>query len=218
MRFLLKRAVLFFLFFFGLSVYGAPDSITIDDFAKGVNSDWKEEKIEGRTKYCIVMDGEKKCLRAESDDSNSALYYNIEYNVKDYPFIEWQWKIDHVLKKGNAKTKEGCDCPARIYIVFKSGFLWRSKTLGYFWASSIPKGEIIKHPYNKNGRMIAVESGDEKAGEWITEKRNLLEDFKLAFGEDPPDVRAIAIQTDTDNTNEKATAWYGKIRILSKQD
>jgi hypothetical protein len=63
--------------------------------------------------------------------------------------------------------------------------------------------------------MIAVESGPERTGKWVEEEVNVLEDYRRHFGEDPPRVGAIAIMTDTDNTGERATAWYGPIRILS---
>ena len=62
--------------------------------------------------------------------------------------------------------------------------------------------------------MVAVESGDGNAGRWIDEERNLAEDYRLAFGEDPPRIGAVAIMTDTDNTGEEAVAWYGAIRFL----
>jgi hypothetical protein len=48
-------------------------------------------------------------------------------------------------------------------------------------------------------------------------QRNLLDDYRQAFGEEPPNVGAIAIMTDTDNTGETAVAWYGDIRALRKQ-
>jgi DUF3047 family protein len=52
------------------------------------------------------------------------------------------------------------------------------------------------------------------AGKWIEEERNLVDDYRRAFGEDPPKVGAVAIMTDTDNTGEQAVAWYGAIRFL----
>ena len=42
----------------------------------------------------------------------------------------------------------------------------------------------------------------------------LEEDYRRAFGEDPPRIGAVAIMTDTDNTGEEAVAWYGAIRFL----
>lgn len=43
-----------------------------------------------------------------------------------------------------------------------------------------------------------------------------VEDYRQAFGEDPPKVGAVAIMTDTDNTGEQAVAWYGAIRFLPR--
>ena len=42
-----------------------------------------------------------------------------------------------------------------------------------------------------------------------------LEDYKQYFGKYPDRIGAIAIMTDTDNTGESATAFYGPIRILT---
>ena len=64
--------------------------------------------------------------------------------------------------------------------------------------------------------MVAVESGPTHVGEWMEERGNVLEDFRKFFGENPPTVGAVAIMTDTDNTGEKAVAWYGPIQILSE--
>ena len=61
--------------------------------------------------------------------------------------------------------------------------------------------------------MVAVESGNENVGKWITEHRNVYKDFKALFGEEPPAAGGIAIMTDTDNTGESATAYYDDIRI-----
>jgi hypothetical protein len=61
--------------------------------------------------------------------------------------------------------------------------------------------------------MVAVESGDENAGTWVTEERNVYEDYRRLFGEDPPDIGAVALMTDTDNTGGEATAYYGDITL-----
>ena len=59
--------------------------------------------------------------------------------------------------------------------------------------------------------MIAVESGSGRAGQWIRERRDVREDYRHVFGEEPGRVDAVAIMTDTDNTGATATAWYGDI-------
>jgi hypothetical protein len=51
----------------------------------------------------------------------------------------------------------------------------------------------------------------------VTEKRNIHEDYKQAFGEEPPMISGVAIMTDTDNTRESAIAWYGDIIFTNDQ-
>ena len=49
---------------------------------------------------------------------------------------------------------------------------------------------------------------------WFEEERNLYEDYKLAFGSEPPLLVGIGIMTDSDNTGESAVAYYGDITLL----
>jgi hypothetical protein len=59
--------------------------------------------------------------------------------------------------------------------------------------------------------MIVVESGETRLNQWVIEERNVYEDYKRAFGEEPPMISGVAIMTDTDNTGESAIAYYGDI-------
>jgi hypothetical protein len=59
--------------------------------------------------------------------------------------------------------------------------------------------------------MIVLRSGDGAANRWVAEERNVLEDYRHAFGEAPPPVSGVAIMTDADDTGGKAVAWYGDI-------
>lgn len=59
--------------------------------------------------------------------------------------------------------------------------------------------------------MIVVESGSEKLNQWVTEERNVFEDYQKAFGQEPLPISGVAIMTDTDNAGELAIAYYGDI-------
>ena len=58
---------------------------------------------------------------------------------------------------------------------------------------------------------IVVQSGPAKLGEWITEHRNVVEDFKKIYGEDPPNPGALSISIDSDDTKSSAEAFVGPI-------
>ena len=56
--------------------------------------------------------------------------------------------------------------------------------------------------------MVVLESGNQKAGIWIQQERDYIEDYKQCFGRTPKELSAAAIMVDTDNTGSKATAWF----------
>jgi hypothetical protein len=144
------------------------------------------------------------------------LYYKIKYDPAQYPYITWQWKVDNIINSGDATRKSGDDYGARIYVVFHSFFFWNTTAINYIWANKLPKEQAVPNPYTSKNIMISIESGRAENGKWITETRNIYEDYKRFFGKEPPKIIAIAIMTDTDDTGESATANYGPIAICSR--
>ena len=196
----------------------AADSgiIQIGSFAESGLTGWTEKSFKGKTEYRIIEDEGQKVLQAKSRNTASGLVFDTEFDPQEYPLLSWRWKIDNIIAKGDSRTKAGDDYAARIYIVFSHWFFPKTKTLNYIWANRMPKDSFQISTYTSNDMMIAVESGPDKVGQWISVRRNIVEDFRRAFGEDPPDVGAIAIMTDTDGTGEAAMAWYGDI-VVSRQ-
>jgi hypothetical protein len=192
-----------------------PEEIVLDDYTNGLRSKWQEKSFRGHTKYQVIRKDGRLCIQANSRGSASGLYYKIKYKVEEYPFLTWEWKIENVLPRGDALHKEGDDYAARVYVIFPSWLFWRTTALNYIWANRLAKGKAVRNAFARNAVMIAVESGPGMAGRWVTETRNVLEDYREQFGEDPPEAGAIAIMTDADNTNGNAAAWYGVIRIRS---
>ena len=200
---------------------------------------WKPltfKKIERHTNYSVVKDSDTVAVKAVSEASASGLTKEIKINLKEYPIVQWRWKVANVLKNGDVTKKEGDDYPARIYITFeydpsRVSFFKKAQyetarlvygqyppigAINYIWESKAPKGTVVPNPYTDQVKMIVVESGSAGLNKWITEERNIYEDYKKAFGEEPPLISGVAIMTDTDNTGESATAYYGDI-VFKKQ-
>jgi len=211
----MKRPICVFVFIIILVSLSrsTPTLIVIDDFEKGLSEGWKEKRFEGKTIYSIVNEGDNHVLKAESSGSASGLIYEYEYDLKEYPILSWRWKIEGILKKGDATKKEGDDYPARVYVIFPHWFPPMTKSINYIWANKLSQGTIIPNTYYSKAVMVAVESGDDKAGRWVIEERNVYEDFKRIFKDEPPEAGGIAIMTDTDQTGERAVAYYDDIII-----
>lgn len=189
------------------------------------------EKIPQHTKYELVKNSESVVVKATSKQSSSGLTRKITINPKEFPIVQWRWKVDNIIKAGDVSKKEGDDYPARIYITFeydsdKVGFFEKAKfeiinlaygqypptgAINYIWESKSPIGTIVPNPYTDYVQMIVMQSGPQRVGEWVTEERNVYEDYKKAFGEEPTNISGVAIMTDTDNTKESATAYFGDI-------
>jgi hypothetical protein len=189
------------------------DAIRVGSFADLGLDGWTVKKFKGETKYRIVEDNGQKVLQASSHGTASGLVYKIEFNPEEYPILSWRWKVDNIITKGDSRTKAGDDYAARVYVVFPHWFFPKTRTLNYIWANLLPRETIQANVFTGNAMMFAVESGPEKAGQWLAVSRNIVDDYRRAFDEDPPTVGAIAIMTDTDNSGETATAWYGDITV-----
>jgi len=196
------------------------------------------KKIPSHTQYILVKDGDTVVIKAVSRASASGLLKKIRIDPHKYPFVRWKWKICNIYKNGDVTKKTGDDYPARIYITFEYApdriGLWEkikfnlakqfygeyppSAAINYIWASHAPIGTIISNPYTERTKMIVVRSGKKALNTWINEERNLFDDYIRAFGEKPPMISGIAIMTDSDNTKESATAFYGDIQLVGNKD
>ncbi len=189
------------------------DKITVARFEQDDLSEWKVKKFKGQTNYRLVeLDG-RRVLQAQAQGTASGLILEMAFDPKEYRYLNWSWKIRHTVAGGDARSKKGDDYAARIYVVFPGFFFWQTRALNYIWSNRLPQGEFVPNAFTSNARLLAVRSGDEQAGQWLSEQRDIVADFRRLFGEDPPQAGAIAIMTDTDNTGAEATAWYGDITL-----
>ena len=185
-----------------------PD-IPVGRFSAGDLSGWKDQVFKGKTSYTL----EDGVLKAHSVKAASGLIKKLSIDTRKYPKLSWSWRIDHTLKREDIKSKKGDDFAARVYVVFPRTFFWRMRAINYVWANKMAKGSEAPSPYTANSIIIALETGDDKAGVVLQEERNIYEDYKRVFKEEPPLLGGVAIMTDTDDTQDEATAWYGDITL-----
>ncbi|MDX5385100.1 MAG: DUF3047 domain-containing protein, partial [Marinobacter sp.] len=185
-------------------------------------------RIDRHTRYERVTDDGVQVVKATADNSASGLIARLSLEPGESLILRWQWKVSNVFDKGDARTKAGDDYPARIYVAFefqpdKAGFFERAKrktvevmfgetlpgnALNYIWANQLAEQSVVANAFTDQTMMVAVNSGPEQTGEWVTVERDIVADYREAFGENPPRIVGVAIMSDADNTGERATAWY----------
>ena len=180
-------------------------------------SQWKTETFSGETSYEVVNIDNQPVIKARAEQSASGLVRKIRVDLTKTPYINWSWKVDNVLSNIDETQKGGDDYAARVYVVISGGlFFWRTRAISYAWASKQPKNSSWPNAFTDRALMVAVESGPALTGEWVVEKRNILKDIKNLLGVDKTAIDAVAIMTDTDNSKQSATAYYGNIYFTAE--
>ena len=190
-------------------------------------------KIKAHSTYTLVREGEKSVLKAESNASASGLVCRQTFNIYEYPRLRWRWKVTLLPDRGDPREKEGDDYPIRIYVMFQYdparattgerlvynatrliyGKYPPHSTLNYVWTGRHIPERFIVSPYTNKARMVVLERGRERLGRWVEESVNVLDDYRRAFGKEPPALAGIAVMSDTDNTGARAEAYVDFIEI-----
>lgn len=203
--------LMFPLLFFALPL--SAEELAISRFATEGIKGWEVKEFKGLTRYQPVQEDGQTVIKAQAKGSASGLFKKVELDPKKYRYLSWSWKVAGTVTSGDEKTKAGDDYAARVYIVFPGRFFWETRAINYIWANKLPKSHFVPNAFTGNAMMLALQSGSSKAGQWFHEQRDILADYRRLFGEEPREIGAIAIMTDTDNTGTEATAWYGEITL-----
>ncbi len=105
--------------------------------------------------------------------------------------------------------------PSVSWYKFFNGKLPLLATLNYIWGNKMAVGRIVSSPYTQRVKMVILRNSKSALQKWHIEERNIYEDYKKAFGEEPKDVTSVAIMTDTDNTSAMTESYFGDI-VVSK--
>jgi hypothetical protein len=187
------------------------------------------------TEYHLADASLGTVLEASAAGSASGLYRRIRIDPARHPVIEWRWRVLEHPKHSDPREGARDDSPARLVICFHgdekrldvgerfTAQMYKSLThsrlpyamLMYVWANDAPIGTIAQSVHTSKIQMIVVDNG--RPGEWREFRRNVLEDYRRAFNEDPWDIIAVGVMTDANNTRERARAQYGDITLRPAQ-
>jgi hypothetical protein len=207
----------------GAAVAGAaaqPDAgVVVEDWARqpvgkrGIPDGWQGQNWGSpRHDFVVVSMSTAKVLHLRSDNDSSTISKEVKVDVKRFPILQWQWKIVALPAGGDARRKEADDEAGQLYVTFpRFPAAVRSRIIGYIWDTTAPVGNVF--PSQKVGTVtfVVVRSGSGEVGRWITETRNVYEDYKRIYREEPGEVGAISISINSQNTRTLAETFIGEI-------
>jgi hypothetical protein len=215
-----RRVILISLVIIGvLSIFAHSGVQHLKEFTfneDGALTEWEKMILNKEVDYVLAGIGDEGYVQAFSEKACSAIYHRVKYNLDDYPYLKWRWKVLQFPDISKAVTeKEKDDYAARVYVIFPSWVFTSYQFLEYVWSEDAAEGTITESPFSKNIKVIVVRSGKPEEEEWVSETRNVYDDYKNAFGQEARrKVGAIAFMCDADGTNTLAKSLFDDITIV----
>ena len=182
--------------------------------------------------FVLVADEGKTVLKVTSGNSAGSIAMPIALlGLPSSTTLQWRWKVDRLLDRADMDEKLGDDHSARLYVFFDvpleslslvdrtkiklarsiAGVDVPTAALCYVWDNKHRIGYTAPSPFTRQLRKIVLQSGPGAIGQWRSESRDVVADFKEAFGFDAPAITGISVGNDTDNTDDYVTSWFGDV-------
>ena len=223
-------ALLLLLGLFAVNVVQGQDQKRLDDWTKTSapnenTGEWNARKFSplfgsgNNYFYQFVHKSDEEHYLHVKSGSNNSFSVGMDdtpFKVQDWPVLSWEWKVAVLPTGGNVRMKEKDDQAGAMCVIVNPG-LTGFESMCYIWENAGPKDTPITSTKNEDARYLILRTAaEDKVGQWIAEKRNILKDFERLFKKKPQKEAIIGIQIDSNDTESSAEAFYRNL-VLSKQ-
>ena len=214
--------ILFSSFLVTTSMAQEKGVLWVDRFSQGENPEgipvgWILEKHpDSSSKIAVEGEKENHFLRLLSVGDGFGLRKDMSFKIHEYPFLSWRWKISKLPKGGDIRKRESDDQAGQIYVMFpKVPAIFNTLAVGYIWDSQAPVGLYGTSTAYNRMRYVVLDSGSGKLDQWISETRNVYEDYKRLFHGEPPPVGGVLLYINSQHTKSSAECSYTDIFFSS---
>ena len=191
----------------------AEDSLTVADFSSaaaggGVPPGWELKEKSGKADFAVVKDGDVSAVRFRSSNTSFSLQKELKVDLKQFPVLAWKWKVAKLPTGGDFRKSKTDDQAAQLFVAFT-----KTKSIVYIWDTNAPQGlmeDTTPVPF-MHVKVVVVRSGPADMGKWISESRNVYEDYKKLFGEEPPAVSGMRLQINSQHTGTSAESYFATV-------
>lgn len=196
---------------------------------------WQAVLLPGKapTRYAVTEKDGRWAVSARADASASMWRRRVSVPPEQLGEARFSWWVESLPQGAHVGDIDSEDAAARVIFAFEgeleklsprnramfdlaralTGEYPPYATLMYVWDTRAARESVVVNPRTDRVRKIVLDSGPAELGRWREHRRQLAEDFRRAFGEEPGRLVAIAIMTDGDNTRTRTRAWYGAIEL-----
>lgn len=186
------------------------------------------------TRYLPTVHQGRPAVHAHSEAGNSTLRLRLPAEGEPAPSrLSFSWFVPALNERADLRDQDIDDAVVRVIVTFDgdrghlsvrdnmlselanlvTGEPLPFATLMYVWDHRYPVGSVIPNPHTQRIRMLVIESGPQRLGQWVDHERDIDADYRLVFGEPPGHVMAVGVMTDSNNTGKRVSAWFGPLML-----
>ena len=217
-----------------LDNFEQPTPKTVDKLIAPIN--WSDgNKKDGKVDYYLVQEDNNTFLRGEfiQGTKGKVIYLKKQIKLKDTPYLSWKWRARKFPNLQSLDGKEEPDNVATVYVLFKKG--WSNYLIKYDWSQFNCKTAEDGSPVSFKSKSSAafwliyikptrctnssIKCCSDPTDKWVSEKVNLIDDFKFLFKKDwlPEYIEGIGVLVDGDDTNTAGVSADFNDFILSSE-
>lgn len=215
------------------SIASSSNCKLIDDFESGTPGDlpksWRTTDSRDLVPLKQKIKSKQNVYVREKDGNQFARIYtdgtafrvvrshkqDLNWDVQKRPYLRWSWRAKGLPEGGNEKYDRSNDTGGAVYVTFSTDWLGRPKSIKYTYSSSLPVGTTVD--YGPLQVLVVASEAEQGLDEWVTHERNVVEDYKRLFGDDPDNTPlALMMWSDSDTLDETATIDFDDILLLSQ--
>jgi len=218
----MSRIISFYGLLVSLTLLASPalaeDRVVIADFSTGADRSgiavgWELKEKSGKADVSVVKDEGVAAVRLRSKNTSFSLQKAVNVDLKRYPVLVWRWKVTTVPTGGDFRKSATDDQAAQLFVAFS-----KTKAIVYIWDSTAPQGMMANAaaPFFMSIKAVVVRSGTADLGKWITESRNVYDDYKKLFGEEPNAVGGMRLQINSQHTGTSAECYFADVAFTKQ--
>jgi hypothetical protein len=173
---------------------------------------WQVKVAHGTPEIATVSEGRTNYLDLKSHNSSFGLEREVDVDPLDAPYLTWKWRVKQLPPGGDFRHLKTDDQAAQVLVAFTD-----RRIISYIWDTNAPQGAMENASWIPLVHIYAVvcRSGATDLNQWVTETRNLADDYQKAYGHRAPRVKGIRLQINTQHTGTAAESCFGEVAFHS---
>jgi hypothetical protein len=156
----------------------------------------------------IVLDGGRHVLERATAAEAMRVGRAMAVDLRHTPWLTWEWKPLALPDRGDVRDARRNDQAGRVMVVFEG-----LRGLLYVWDTTAPVGtEVAPDGLELFQRaLVVVRSGPAGTGRWWRERRNVRDDYRRLFEEEPPRIKLVGFESHSNDTRTRSAMRFGRL-------